>query len=77
MRTAITYKEPDFSYIMIHPSNINFLRYRRYRITVEMIEEPLEVLIERLDDLLANSAGYENKRRVMDEKKKLLKSKSE
>ena len=30
------------------PSNVNFLDYRKYKVTIELIDEPKEVLIERL-----------------------------
>ena len=36
-------------------SNINSLNYRKFRVTIELIDEPKEVLIERLEKLLEES----------------------
>lgn len=46
------------------PSNINSLKYRKYKVTIELIGEPKEVLIERLENLLEKTIGYNSKDRV-------------
>ncbi len=55
------------------PSVINYLSYRKYKVTIEPIEEPVEVYIERLNDLLDNSKSYTEKSRIKDELIKLTK----
>lgn len=49
------------------PSNINFLTYRKFKVTIELIEEPKEVLIERLETLLKNENSYSRKSRISTE----------
>lgn len=40
------------------PSFVNNLRIKKYRVTIEEIEEPKEVYIERLEALLKDCRGY-------------------
>ena len=47
-------------------SNINSLNYRKFRVTIELIDEPKEVLIERLEKLLEES-GYNRSSRITKE----------
>jgi len=56
-----------------NPSNVNFLEYRKYKVTIEEIEEPKEVLIERLNTLLDFSKGFTVRDRVRKEIDKLSK----
>lgn len=49
------------------PSNINFLEYRKYKVTVELVDEPKEVLIERLEELKKETRGYDKKQRLKKE----------
>ena len=49
------------------PSNINFLEYRKYKVTVELVEEPNEVLIKRLENLKEGTRGYDKKQRLKKE----------
>ena len=56
--------------IVKEPSCINFLRYRKYKVTIELIEEPVEVLIERLNSL-DTATNHHRIRMVKDEIKKL------
>jgi hypothetical protein len=46
------------------PSNVNFLNYRKYKITIELVEESNETLLARLEDLLKKSTGYNKIERV-------------
>ena len=46
------------------PSCVNFLQYRKFKVSIELIEEPRDVLIERLEKLLKESVGY-NKREMI------------
>ena len=54
------------------PSAINFLAYRKYKVTIELIEEPKEVLLERLNKLLNESQGHNSRSRIQDEMGELL-----
>jgi hypothetical protein len=49
------------------PSNINFLEYRKYKVTVELVEEPKEVLIQRLEGLRKETRGYDKNQRLKKE----------
>jgi hypothetical protein len=49
----------------------SFVNYRKYRVTIEEIEEPKEVLIERLQDLWDHSDNYHNDMPLEVEAKKL------
>lgn len=56
------------------PSAINFLSYRKYKISIELIEESKEVLIKRLEELLESNKNNYNRRAIIkDELKKLNK----
>jgi len=55
------------------PNSVNFLSYRRTKITVELIDEPKEVLISRLEYLLSETKGFTSRQRIIDEIKKLSK----
>jgi hypothetical protein len=46
------------------PCNINFLEYRKYKVTIELVEEPKEVLIERLERLRKESRGFDKNKRL-------------
>ena len=50
-----TYTQSHF--VMKEPSSVNFLSYRKYKVTIELIEEPTDVLIERLNILLEKEKG--------------------
>lgn len=45
------------------PSNINYLSYRKFKVTIELIDEPKEVLIERLESL-KNDSSYNRIERI-------------
>lgn len=47
------------------PSNVNFLSFRKYKVTIELIEEPKEVLIERLEDIFKKSNGINSRDRAI------------
>lgn len=49
------------------PSNINFLEYRKYKVTVELVEESKEVLIQRLEELRKETRGYDKNQRLKKE----------
>ena len=53
------------------PSAINFLSYRKYKVVIELIDEPTDVLIKRLESLLEKTDGYNKKVRIENEIKKL------
>jgi len=55
------------------PSSVNFLSYRRTKITIELIEESKEVLIDRLENMLSETTGFTSRQRIIDEIKKLSK----
>lgn len=44
------------------PSNLNFLSYRKFKVTIELIDEPKEVLIERLESLKTDRSYNRNER---------------
>lgn len=49
------------------PSNINFLEYRKFKVTVELVDEPKEVLIQRLEELKKETQGYYENQRLKKE----------
>ena len=53
------------------PSCINFLQYRKFKITIEEIPEPKNVLIERLRSMLNNDSGHNRKNMINQEIKRL------
>lgn len=55
------------------PSCINFLRYKKYKVTIEEIEEPKEVYIERLNNMFDKASTYQTKESIKLELKKLEK----
>ncbi len=55
------------------PSSINFLSYKKFKITIEPIEESNEVYIERLNNMLLVADGYNEKTRINAEIKRLEK----
>lgn len=40
------------------PSAVNFVSYRKYKVSIELIEEPKEVLIERLTKMLSETTNW-------------------
>lgn len=40
------------------PSCVNFLSFRKWRVTAEIIDEPIEVLRERLQELWENNTNH-------------------
>jgi hypothetical protein len=62
-----TFRDPEWavrSMVSDRPSAINFLSYRRYRITVEEIDEPTEVLVARLQDMWERADGLREAERI-------------
>ena len=64
-----TFRDLDNTYFVSQlkqeePSNVNFLIYRKYKVTIELVEESNEKLIARLEDLLKKSIGYNKIERV-------------
>lgn len=64
-----TFRDLENSYTLSQlkkdePSNINFLEYRKYKITIELVDEPKEVLIKRLEDLRKKTRGYDKNQRL-------------
>jgi hypothetical protein len=53
------------------PSTLNFLEYRKFKVVIELVEEPDEVLIKRLEDLLEGTRGWDRKQRIKEEIKKI------
>ncbi len=54
-----------------NPSAINFLSYKKYKVTIEEIEEPKAVLIKRLRELLKKTTGFNQASSIKDEIKRL------
>lgn len=64
-----TFKDLNNSYLINElkqeePSNVNFLNYRKYKVTIELIEESNETLLKRLEKLAEKSVGYNKTDRV-------------
>jgi len=53
------------------PNAVNFLSYRRTKITIELIDEPKHILISRLENILSETTGFTSRQRIIDEIKKL------
>jgi hypothetical protein len=53
------------------PSYINFLSYRKFKVTIESIEESKEIYLQRLNAMLDVATGYNNRQRIKDEIKRL------
>lgn len=53
------------------PSSINFLSYKRYKVVIEEIEEPIEILIERLENMLTNTDCYKKQSMIRNEIERL------
>lgn len=73
-----TYKDVMGSYSVSQlkqsePSGINFLSYKKYKITIEEVEESKEVYIERLKDMLEKANTFRTKDSISNEIKKLEK----
>ena len=49
----------------IQPSCVNFLRVKKYRITVEEIDEPDEVICQRLQELWDNTTNWHHADRLI------------
>jgi len=56
------------------PSSINFLDYRKYKVTIELVEESKDILIQRLENLLVETVGFNRRQIIKDEIKKLQSS---
>tara|TARA_R110000782_G_C14534218_1_gene382853 strand:- start:67 stop:306 length:240 start_codon:yes stop_codon:yes gene_type:complete len=72
----ITYKNMTDSYnvnniIKNKPSAVNFLSYRKYEITIEEIDEPKSVLIDRLKSMITPITAYNKKSMINEEIKRL------
>lgn len=57
--------------IKSEPSAVNFLSYRKYKITIEEIHEPKDVLINRLKSLITPITGFKKKSMINEEIKRL------
>lgn len=71
-----TFKNLTSSYTVdslkqIEPKAINFLSYRKYKVTIEEISEPKNVLIDRLKSLITPVTGFKKKTMINDEIKRL------
>ena len=53
------------------PSSVNFLRYKKYKVTIESMPEDKSVYIERLENLLSEAKGHHQRAMINDEIKKL------
>jgi len=72
-----TFKDVSSSYTISqlqsgNPSCINFLSYRKYKVTIELIEEDKDVLIDRLMNL--DHDNNHHRRSMIDNEIKKLKS---
>jgi len=71
-----TYRDVTSSYSIAgmkseNPSAINFLSYKRYKVTIEEINEPKAVLIKRLKKLLRETKGFNQCSSIKNEIKRL------
>lgn len=53
------------------PSYVNFLSYKKYKVTIEEVEESNEVYIERLQSMLDKATSFRQKSALKSEIKKL------
>ena len=53
------------------PSAVNFLSYRKYKVTIEEVIEPKSVLIDRLKSMITPITGYNKKSMIKTEIKRL------
>ena len=53
------------------PTAINFLSYKKFKVTIEEVEEPKAVLINRLKTLLKETTGFSQQNRIKNEIKRL------
>ena len=71
MKTVETFKKLDQYELNIlentKPSAVNSLRYRKYKITIELIEESDEVLTKRLQKLYDETNGYRKRDMILKE----------
>lgn len=56
------------------PSAVNFVSYRKYKISIELIEESNEMLIERLTKMLNETTNWHVKSNINAEINKLKKN---
>lgn len=71
-----TFKDLSGSYSVdnlkqTEPKAVNFLAYRKYKVTIEEISEPKSVLINRLKSLITPITGFKKKTMINDEIKRL------
>lgn len=56
-----------------NPSHVNFLSYKKTKITIEEIEESNDTYIERLTEMLKTANGYTSTQRIKEEITRLQK----
>ncbi len=71
-----TYKDLTDDYSIANmtkkePCCVNFLSYRRYKVKIELIDEPKKILIDRLKNLLEKEKGF-NRRSTIKREIKIL-----
>ena len=70
-RVIETFTDPGHFYVTHEPSSVNKVSIRKYRVTVEQIEEPVEVLHERLLHLWRKCNNHHEKRSLLEEADRL------
>ena len=66
-----TFTDPGHFYISHEPSSVNTVSIRKYRITIEQVDEPIEVLRERLLLLWRKCNNHHEKLNLLAEAKRL------
>lgn len=66
-RVVESFTDPGHFYVSHEPSSVNTVSIRRYRITVEEIPEPVEVLHARLLHLWRKCDNHHEKRNLLAE----------
>lgn len=70
-RVIETFVDPGCSFGITEPSSTNFIAIRKYRITIEKIEEPVEVLHERLLHLWRKTNNHHERQYIFMEAQRL------
>jgi hypothetical protein len=66
-RVIETFVDPGWSFGIREPSCVNQVSIRKYRVTIEQIQEPIEVLQERLLHLWRHTNNHHEKRHLEEE----------
>jgi len=70
-RVVESFTDPGHFYVSTEPSSVNTVSIRKYRITIEQVDEPVEVLRERLLLLWRKCNNHHEKLRLQEEAERL------